>query len=148
VAKVTSIYSTWEWEYQCNRASGVDPDKPGLFPGKSNDSLWQRSITPQTVDLGPIVETGEQISTECRWFQGSGGDFCDANGKLITINQSKNTLNGVLPDKIGLLSSLTIINLSVNEISGTIPAAIFGYLTSLDLITNFSQGRCLWNLVP
>jgi hypothetical protein len=48
--------------------------------------------------------------TECRWFQGgSDGNFCDANGTLLMINQSNNTLKGTIPDEIGLLTSLTVI---------------------------------------
>jgi hypothetical protein len=38
--------------------------------------------------------------TECLWFQGSRGNFCGKNGTVLqSLNQSRNTLNGTLPDE-------------------------------------------------
>ena len=70
--------------------------------------------------------------TECRWFQSSEGveSFCDGNGTLLFLNQSNNTLNGKIPDELRFLSSLTVIDLSMNQLSGTIP---------FDLMTNFTS---------
>jgi hypothetical protein len=40
------------------------------------------------------------------------------NGTLQFLNQSNNALNGKLPHEIGLLSSLKVIDLQMNQISG------------------------------
>jgi Leucine rich repeat len=68
---------------------------------------------------------------ECRWFQGSEGNFCSENGTLQYLNQNLNGLNGTIPDEIRLLSSLTVIDLHGNNLYGTIPADIFGAFTAL-----------------
>ena len=81
-------------------------------------------------------------ATECEWFQGFQGDFCNQNGTLLYLNQSMNALKGTIPNEIGLLSSLTIIDLSDNTPSGTVPSEL-GYLTALtylNLHTNFFKG--------
>jgi hypothetical protein len=78
--------------------------------------------------------------TECRWFQGSEGDFCGENGtELQYLNQSNNTLNGKLPNDIGLLSSLTIIDLSMNQIFGPPPLGLRSMTALTSLALNDQQ---------
>jgi hypothetical protein len=81
--------------------------------------------------------------TECRWFQGSEGDFCGENGTALqSLNQSKNALIGKIPDEIGLLTSLTVIDLALNQISGTLLTQLGSLtaLTHLDLSSNRFTG--------
>jgi hypothetical protein len=57
-------------------------------------------------------------------------DFCGENSTLLVLKQSNNTLNGKIPDEIGLLTSLTLIDLTSNQICGTVPSEL-GSLTAL-----------------
>jgi hypothetical protein len=78
---------------------------------------------------GPSWTNAESWLTtepECTWFQGSIGDSCDENGTLHSLNQSSNALFGKIPDEIRLMSSLKVIDLTYNKLSGTIPVEIFG----------------------
>jgi Leucine-rich repeat (LRR) protein len=73
--------------------------------------------------------------TECQWFQGSEGNFCDENGtRLQYLNQSNNTLNGKMTNEIRLLSSLTVIDLSMNQVYGNLPSGL-GSLTALTFLS-------------
>jgi Leucine-rich repeat (LRR) protein len=70
---------------------------------------------------------------ECLWFSSSPDDesICDELGRLKRIVLEGNNLQGGLPDELGLLSdSLTEVNVSKNQVSGSIPT-YFGTLTSL-----------------
>jgi hypothetical protein len=69
----------------------------------------------------------------CQWYQDQGSieNVCGENGTALqSLLQGGNVLNGTLPDEIGLLTSLTFLNLKRNMISGTVPS-IIGSLTAL-----------------
>jgi Leucine-rich repeat (LRR) protein len=67
---------------------------------------------------------------ECLWYQSNDETVC-VNGTLRVLSLKYNTLNGLLPNDISLLSSLTYLNLRGNQLRGTIPLSI-GALTDLD----------------
>jgi len=67
--------------------------------------------------------------------------------KSLTISNS-NPLTGYIPSTIGLMSSLTLLNLSQNQLSGYIPSSLKGLgLVSLDLSNNILQISDSWSEV-
>lgn len=58
------------------------------------------------------------------------GISMDNNGKVSSINLSSNNLTGTIPDEIGNLEALWILNVPYNQLTGEIPASI-GKLTRL-----------------
>jgi hypothetical protein len=76
--------------------------------------------------------------SECNWFTRSLlRDICDSNGIFIGLELGFNNLGGVIPEEIGLLTSLTRISLGAGlrgEIRGTLPFQL-GRLT---LMQNFN----------
>jgi Leucine-rich repeat (LRR) protein len=74
-------------------------------------------------------------TNECQWVQGSDGNFCGQNGtELLYLKQRNNALNGKLPNEILLLSSLTVIDLSMNQIGGTLLSGL-GSMTALTFLS-------------
>ena len=73
-------------------------------------------------------------ASECMWSQGSStSDICDENGTLLILKQNENELKGKIPDEIGLLSALTVVDLSANQLTGTLPSKL-GSMTALTLL--------------
>jgi len=76
--------------------------------------------------------------SECTWF----GVVCDEFNNIKGLNLNSNNLEGIIPDSIQKLSSLTSLSLHDNNLSGNIPIEIFK-LTNLETITlhdnNFSN---------
>ncbi|KAK4731204.1 hypothetical protein R3W88_024192 [Solanum pinnatisectum] len=68
---------------------------------------------------------------------------------LEEINLSHNHINGTIPDELGSLLRLTVLDLSNNTINGTIPASFsnLSALSTLDLKSNLliakSQIPCI-----
>lgn len=65
--------------------------------------------------------------TLCHWVQGYKGGIYGKNndGTVVqSLNQSENVIIGTIPDNIGLLMSLTGIDLNFNKISGTQPTEL------------------------
>jgi len=52
------------------------------------------------------------------------GVSCDDNNEPIAIEMPTNTLHGMLPTEIGLLTSMKTLDLNTNQISGTIPSQL------------------------
>ena len=123
-----------------------DPNSPQslslqwLF-GRSNFQVWPFHRQVQRYAMATIYYATGGASwsnrqhwltnvSECMWFQSSEGNFCNGNGTLLSLNQSDNGLNGIIPDEIQLLSSLRIIDLKSNILWGTAPSKL-GSLTEL-----------------
>ena len=70
-----------------------------------------------------------------QWF---GVRINNSDGRVTRLDLSYNELNGTIPAEIGNLTSLTELELSFNLLSGTIPAEI-GYLTSLTELELYSN---------
>ena len=66
-----------------------------------------------------------------------------SNGRVITLNLSNNNLSGSIPSAIGNLSNLTQLQLFSNHLTGSIPTQIGNLtnLTSLGLENNSLSGR-------
>ena len=62
--------------------------------------------------------------------------------KLTVLDLSMNDLNGTIPAKLGDLSALTVLDLSMNDLNGTIPAKLgdLSALTELNLHSNQLTG--------
>jgi hypothetical protein len=100
-----------------------------------------RGTAPQGWDVAcslsvpPIVCTGPSVTS---WA----GVTCDANSKVTDISLVGSDLRGSIPTEIGLMTTLTQLNLNFNFITGTIPTET-GQLSSLhylDLSSNSLTG--------
>jgi Leucine-rich repeat (LRR) protein len=127
-----------------------DPDSPQSLSlrwllERSNFQAWPFHQQVQRYAMatiyyatgGPSWSNGGHWLTdasECEWFQGSEGDFCDGNQALLILSQNNNTLNGKIPDEIRFLSSLTTIDLSVNKLYRSIPTDSIGNIPSLQVL--------------
>jgi hypothetical protein len=60
---------------------------------------------------------------ECTWYQTGYDDVC-VNGTLRVLSLPNNSLNGLLPNEIALLSSLEVLHLTENGLKGSIPMEI------------------------
>ena len=81
---------------------------------------------------------GEQWSCKTNWFTNEPlstwyGVTTNEEGHVTELNLSDNQLSGKIPAAIGNLTKLAILNLSDNQLSGEIPAAI-GNLTKLNTL--------------
>jgi len=56
---------------------------------------------------------------------------CDESGDIISMYASQSGILGSLPDELGLLSQLTILDMAQNDLQGELPAALFERLTNL-----------------
>ena len=108
---------------------------------------WPQSIMPQYwTEMVPWWwKIWLRDESECTWVvQDSEGEFCgERGGTLHTLNLSnKIMLTGTIPDEIGLLRSLKVINLKKNSISETVPSELGSLtaLTSLSLYGNKFTG--------
>ncbi len=78
--------------------------------------------------------------TECQWY----GVTCDSQGgHVIKVELAGNSLEGNLPESLGNLTELSLINLSYNSLSGSIPvsAGNLAKLAALDLGVNSLTGN-------
>ena len=62
------------------------------------------------------------------------GVTIDANGRVTTLDLSDNQLSGSIPAQLGNLSSLESLYLSFNQLSGSIPKEL-GNLSSLESLS-------------
>ena len=78
---------------------------------------------------------------ECTWSQDYEGELC-REGTLLVLKKPNNLLRGTLPDDLKLLSSLNVLDLSQNALSGIIPDAIgdFTSLQVMNLASNLLRG--------
>jgi hypothetical protein len=72
----------------------------------------------------------------CEWHNKNGdeGITCNEKGYATMLKLGDMNLTGTIPDDVGLLSSLTTLNLEGNLLRGTFPTEI-GFLTNLGYIT-------------
>lgn len=68
-------------------------------------------------------------TSECNWY----GVTCDVQGKVDSIDLSRNNVAGTLPDEVFVVSSLTDLRLESNGISGRIPSEL-GLLVNLHVL--------------
>mmetsp|Transcript_7624 Transcript_7624/g.18678 ORF Transcript_7624/g.18678 Transcript_7624/m.18678 type:complete len:568 (-) Transcript_7624:942-2645(-) len=69
--------------------------------------------------------------SECEWF----GIACNSATNFIrTIDLSENNVIGTLPNEMSSLSNLVALNMSYDEISGTIPRDMFEFLDELETV--------------
>lgn len=70
----------------------------------------------------------DEERSECEWF----GVVCDINGSVIEeIDLSDNNITGILPNEIGSLLNLRVLNVASNALQGTIPARLLGVTNEL-----------------
>ncbi|MDE0196659.1 MAG: trypsin-like peptidase domain-containing protein [Caldilineaceae bacterium] len=66
------------------------------------------------------------------------GVIADDSGRVIELNLSENELSGSIPSELGNLSKLEWLILSQNSLNGTIPSEL-SYLSKLTLLSVFSN---------
>lgn len=66
------------------------------------------------------------------------GVTTDRNGRVVELNLSENELNGTIPSELGSLTYLVDLNLSQNQLRGTIPSEL-GNLTNLTSLSLFGN---------
>jgi Leucine-rich repeat (LRR) protein len=94
----------------------------------TNGSSWKRV-------WGWLLE-----DDECTWYQITDERRC-VNGTLQVLSLQGNHLNGPLPNEIGLLSSLQVLQLSSNKIKGPIAKVVaLNKLKILDISLNDLSG--------
>lgn len=78
---------------------------------------------------------------ECKWTQDHVGEVCE-DGILRILKSNSNNLQGILPDDLFLLSSLTMLDLGQNKLAGTVPDFLgsFDELEVLNLSANTFSG--------
>jgi hypothetical protein len=60
---------------------------------------------------------------ECTWYSRTNVSFCE-KGEYTELNLQRNVLRGTLPKEIALLSSLEILDLNINIITGFLPTTL------------------------
>ena len=81
-----------------------------------------------------------EVGTECSWF----GVICDS-GSVFSLSLMINSLTGTIPNELGDLAGLAILNLNGNSLSGSIPTEL-GNLSNLEGL-NF-YGNSLSGTIP
>jgi hypothetical protein len=83
-------------------------------------------------------------TNECSWISTANSlDVCDGSGRYLSLDLQENNLNGTVPSELAILSSsLNIINLRANQISGELPSSLQALmeLEKLDLSSNSLDG--------
>ncbi|GLT35537.1 hypothetical protein SLA2020_099810 [Shorea laevis] len=76
-------------------------------------------------------------------MKGSERELVRISKIFTTIDFSSNQFHGLIPDELGELNSLLLLNLSHNSLSGQIPSSLgkLAELESLDLSSNKLEGR-------
>jgi hypothetical protein len=69
------------------------------------------------------------------------GVDCNADREVTGISLSSRKLTGRLPDEIGMLTTLTSLDISRNSLEGKIPASVFEKLTKLGTFRVLGQAR-------
>ncbi|XP_057512809.1 receptor-like protein 7 [Actinidia eriantha] len=95
------------------------------------------------MELVKILTVFTSIDFSCNNFTGQIPDTVGALKSLYVLNLSHNALTGRMPPSLGHLSQLGSLDLSRNKISGSIPVALacLTFLSFLDLSHNQLVGR-------
>lgn len=116
------------------------PLQIGAQCSRNTDSLVLVSIFNQTLGTGWTNKTnwlvpGKSIST---WY----GVRLNPSGCVESIVLSSNKMNGLLPDSVGLLTGLKVLNLSNNNLAGNLPVSMgtLAALEELNLSSNQFNG--------
>lgn len=119
-------------EYPIADPDTATPEQDALLFLTENDSLKLSADTDsariiQRYGLATLWYTtgpwGKATSASAAWFASSDecqweGISCDAEGTVVAIELDDRQLSGVVPQDIGLLTALTILDLSFNSITG------------------------------
>jgi hypothetical protein len=91
-------------------------------------------------------QAGEWLNysqSECSWYAHEFHSVCDSTGRFHTLSLPGNSIRGTLPEELELLSTLSIIQLQDNGLSGTLPERMWsswGALVFLNVYNNSLEG--------
>ena len=118
----------------------------GAFPIQSHaqvpklerDSLIALYTSTAGIDWENSTNWNGPPGTECDWY----GVYC-SNSSVYYINLSNNQLKGTIPSEIGNLQNLRNLTLRTNELTGSIPEELSNLkeLTTLNLAVNKLTGN-------
>lgn len=116
--------------YRC-RIQGKTPKEIGKWISlatlslSDNELTWIFSTSVKGLHCSAIVSTQQQDNRiYCRWNIQFEEHWCINN--ILKLNASSNMLVGHLPAEIGSLKTMTLIDLLMNNLSGSIPNTIGG----------------------
>lgn len=166
----TPQYQAIHWLTAADEAQ-LSPDDPFLlqryglavffFTTYVTSEMEDRAGLPTVTD--PNISPGSEWKVVTNWMSGSGhcdwhGVEChtdeegsrmyDANAGVTHLNLTANNIRGYLPNELGALSDLRVVDFGQNALTGTIPTSLGDLpLTTLYLGDNVSFGVCsYWNL--
>jgi serine/threonine protein kinase/Leucine-rich repeat (LRR) protein len=121
---IVIIYSNWEPMETYGFSVTITPHHSvtGWNCSNSYHASSYDDYTTEDLVAGSFAYAGNF----CNWY----GVTCEAGVSLSSLSLSAVGLVGTLPETIGLLGTIAVLNLGYNSISGTIPASI-GQLTTL-----------------
>jgi Leucine-rich repeat (LRR) protein len=128
---------TLKWLIEDDLNTAVD-DGPSLRQRYALGTLWFRQ-TPTTFGTADHATTWTTNIDECQWH----GVDCDAMGRVTVLDLSYvPNVRGQIPNDLGLLTDLTRLLLSGNQLTGTIPSSlgVLTALTELQLLDNRLNG--------
>ena len=108
------------------------------IPNIERDALVALYTSTAGINWKNSANWNGQLGSECEWH----GVFC-SNSHVSVINLSNNQLTGTIPSEIGDLKYLKTLSLWTNELTGSIPTEIgkLKDLTSLNLAVNKLTGN-------
>ncbi|XP_019161089.1 PREDICTED: receptor-like protein 12 [Ipomoea nil] len=147
--KLDSSYF-FSWRGMISNEDAFTPAENQIgFVSLFDDLYYEDTVTitlkGQEVELVKILRIFTSIDFSCNKFDGDIPDSIGALNSLHLLNLSHNALTGKIPQQFGNLSQLESLDLSANQLSGEIPMQLTK-LTFLSVL-NLSMNE-LWGKIP
>ena len=100
---------------------GFDLKSRSEFCSPERNALKDFFVSTKGQEWSRYSSWGDPMEHPCNWY----GVECDENRVVIGLNLANNGLDGLLSSSIGELSSLKTLDISDNDIKGSIPKELF-----------------------